>query len=197
MISGDHQSTCLSIAKDIGIPIENIISEVKPIQKAEKIIELQNGGVKRVMMVGDGINDSVALGNADVGVAIGSASDVSLDVADVVLMQDDLTILLTAFHLTKRIVTQININIIYATAFNVLAIPIAAGVLEPWNIIIPPAYAGLNELISSLPVIGMSLILIWYSPPSLPSIVDFEGVTVVESEYKPLIEKSNGKYQLV
>lgn len=67
MISGDHESTCLSVAKSVGIPTENIVSSVKPIQKAEKIVELQNGEEHRVMMVGDGINDSVALGNADVG----------------------------------------------------------------------------------------------------------------------------------
>lgn len=192
MISGDHRDTCRTIAARVGIPPENVIAEVSPIDKANQIEKLQDAtnvdiassaklgsdaiisllkpteeGKRTVMMVGDGINDSVALGQADVGVAMGNASDVSLEAADVVLMSDDLTVLLRAFEISTFIVRQINFNVTYATLFNIIAVPIAAGVFFPWRIVIPPAFAGLSELLSSLPVIAMSFIIIFYKPSTI------------------------------
>lgn len=167
MISGDHESTCRYVGQKLGIPAENISAGVLPQEKAKIIQSIQETG-KQVMMVGDGINDAIALSQADVGMVVGNASDISLDVSDVAMIHDDISLVLVALELSKRVGNVIKWNIGWAILYNLLALPIAAGVLQPWGISIPPVIAGLNEILSSLPVIGFSLVFLrMWSPPTL------------------------------
>lgn len=183
MVSGDHKQTCAFVAGQVGIEPERVVAEVQPLKKAALVRELQEQG-KRVLMVGDGINDAVALAQADVGVAIGPLSystpqsllltlagtgaQISADVADLVLLVDDLRILPTAIDLCRTIYRRIKINLGWAFLYNSLMIPIAAGVLYyPANIVIPPAFAGLSELLSTFPIFFISLALRHYRAPTI------------------------------
>ncbi len=126
MLTGDNKKTAEAIGRSMGI--ENVISNVLPKNKAENIKRLQKNGAK-VVMVGDGINDSVALVQADVGIAMGNGTDVAIESADVVLMKDDLGDVVTALELSSRTIRNIKQNLFWAFFYNILGIPIAAGIL--------------------------------------------------------------------
>ena len=178
MISGDNSRTAKAVAAQLGI--ENYLGGVLPADKAEKVKELQQqrrqGWLswlpgrktqKIVAMVGDGVNDSPALAQADVGIAVKAGTDIALEAADMVLMKDDLKDLLIGFHISKTTYRLILFNFLWAFLYNATAIPLAAGVLYPAdNYAIPPAVAGLSEILSSLPVVLFSLLLRFYRVPS-------------------------------
>jgi len=157
MITGDNKKTALSIANSLGI--DNVIAEVLPNSKATQIASLQASG-EVVLMVGDGINDGPALAKADIGVAVGTAADLTMAIADIILIRDDLNALLLAMQLARRVYRRICINLGWAFLYNIVTIPIAAGIFwVPYKFYIPPPVAGLNELFSSIPVILFSLML--------------------------------------
>lgn len=128
MLTGDQKRTALALKQQL--ELDEIIAEVLPDQKQEKIVELQKQG-KIVAMVGDGINDAPALMKADVGIAIGAGSDIAIDSADIILMKNDLNDVVTTMKLSKKIVTNIKQNLFWAFFYNVIGIPLAAGVLYP------------------------------------------------------------------
>lgn len=152
MLTGDHADTAKSIANSLGI--DRVIAEVLPDEKANHIQALQADG-KHVVMVGDGINDAVALVQANVGVAIGTGTDVAVDSAKVVLMKEDLNILIEAIRLSKATITNIKQNLFWAFAYNVIGIPFAAGLFYALfnGPLLNPMIAGAAMAFSSVSVV--------------------------------------------
>lgn len=149
MITGDNEKTANIIAKQIGI--DKVIANVTPKEKAEKIKKLKKNGL--VMMCGDGINDSVSLVTADIGVSISSGTDIAMDSASVVLMNDNIDRINDLLDISKNTIRNIKQNLFWAFFYNICMIPIACGILEPLNIELNPMMAALAMTISSLTVV--------------------------------------------
>jgi len=163
MVTGDNWGTAKAIAMEVGI--ENVVAEAKPEEKAQKVKELQMQG-KVVAMVGDGINDSPALVSADVGMAIGAGTDIAIEAADVVLMRSNLEDVITAIDLSRKTLFRIRMNYVWALGYNIIGIPIAAGVLFPFTRFrLPPWLAGAAMASSSVSVVCCSLLLRYYRRP--------------------------------
>lgn len=155
MLTGDNRRTADAVAKSVGI--DTVISDVLPTEKEKEISSLRESG-KRVIMVGDGINDSPALAAADVGVAVGSGTDIAIDSADVVLMRSDLRLAATAVNFSRRTLRIIRGNLFWAFIYNVIGIPIAAGVLFPaFGLLLSPMIGAAAMSLSSLFVVTNSL----------------------------------------
>ena len=149
MLTGDNEKTAEIIAKEIGI--EKVISNVTPKEKAEQIKKLKEDGI--VMMCGDGINDSVSLVTADIGVSVSSGTDIAMDSSQVVLMSDNLEKIDDLIDISKKTIRNIKQNLFWAFFYNICMIPIACGVLIPFDISINPMIAALAMTISSLTVV--------------------------------------------
>jgi len=144
--------------------VGRVLAEVLPDRKAEEIRRLQQGG-KAVAMVGDGINDAPALAQADLGIAMGSGTDVAMEASDITLMRGDLRGIVTAIHLSRKTLRVIRENLFWAFAYNVVLIPVAVGVLYPvWGITLSPILAGAAMAFSSVSVVGNSLRLKRFRP---------------------------------
>ena len=164
MITGDNARTALAIASQVGI--ERVISEVLPQDKSEEVKRLQEDG-EVVAFVGDGINDAPALAQADVGIAIGSGTDIAIESGDIVLIKDDLMDSVASVQISKKVMGRIKQNLFWAFAYNVVLIPVAAGILYPsFGIMFRPEYAGLAMALSSVTVVSLSLMLKGYIPPA-------------------------------
>ncbi|OVA17717.1 Cation-transporting P-type ATPase [Macleaya cordata] len=176
MVTGDSQLTANVVAKEVGI--DTVMAEAKPEDKAQKIRELQREGFT-VAMVGDGINDSPALAVADVGMAIGAGSDIAIEVANIVLMRSDLEGVVTAIDLSTKSFNRIRLNYVWAMAYNVMAIPIAAGALFPFTRFrLPPWVAGAAMGASSVSVVCSSLLLKYYRRPRELDLLELQGIRV-------------------
>ena len=164
MITGDNARTAHSIAEQIGI--QNVLAEVLPQDKANEVKKLQERGAV-VAFVGDGINDAPALAQADVGIAIGSGTDIAIESGEIVLIKDDLIDAVAAVQLGRKVMSRIKLNIFWAFAYNAALIPVAAGILYPFfNITFKPELAGLAMAMSSVTVVTLSLMLKRYVPPA-------------------------------
>jgi len=147
MLTGDNQKVANYVAEQIGI--DEVYAEVLPDQKAEKVAEIQQRGMI-VAMTGDGINDAPALTKADVGIAVGAGTDIAMDSADIVLVDSNPKDILSIFSLSKRTFNKLVQNLIWATGYNVFAIPLAAGVLAPWGIVLSPAVGAILMSLSTI-----------------------------------------------
>lgn len=170
MVTGDNWRTARAVAKEVGI--HDVRAEVMPAGKADVIHSFQKDG-SIVAMVGDGINDSPALAAADVGMAIGAGTDIAIEAADYVLMRNNLEDVITAIDLSRRTFARIRWNYVFAMAYNVIAIPVAAGVFFPWiRVKLPPWAAGACMALSSVSVVCSSLMLRRYRKPRLTTILE-------------------------
>ncbi|MBM4241645.1 MAG: copper-translocating P-type ATPase [Euryarchaeota archaeon] len=164
MITGDNLRTADAIAGQIGI--ENVLAEVLPQDKSDEVKRLQKDG-EVVAFVGDGINDAPALAQADVGIAIGSGTDVAIESGDIVLIKDDIMDSVAGVQLSRKVMARIKLNLFWAFAYNTLLIPVAAGLLYPtFGVTFRPEYAGVAMVMSSVTVISLSLMLKGYMPPA-------------------------------
>jgi Cu+-exporting ATPase len=165
LITGDNVRTAGAIAKQAGIKQDNVFSEVLPEDKANYVKKLQDkkdkkGNFAKVVMVGDGVNDAPALAQADIGIAMGSGTDVAMESGNIVLMKNDLLDVPKAIKLSKQTMTKIKQNMFWALFYNVLGIPIAAGVLYPFTgWLLSPIIAGGAMALSSVSVVTNSLLL--------------------------------------
>lgn len=184
LCTGDHELTARAVARSIGIDEDNVCAGVSPEGKADLVTRLQKRdrslppkGVRRlrktrqsgkVAVVGDGINDAVALARADVGIAIGAGTEVAVEAADVVLVRSSLHDVVVAFHLSKVVFRRIILNFVWATGYNIFALPFAAGVMYPFtDFRLPPELAGLMMAFSSVSVVTSSLLLRRYLRPTI------------------------------
>jgi Cu2+-exporting ATPase len=156
MLSGDSRPTAQRIAREVGI--DDVIAEVLPADKAAKVAELQATG-RKVAMVGDGVNDAPALAQADVGIAIGTGTDVAVETADLVLTRSDPLDVATAITISRGTLRKMRQNLTWAVGYNSLAIPIAAGVLEPLGFTLSPEVGAISMSGSSVIVAVNALAL--------------------------------------
>ncbi len=162
MITGDNARSAAAVASALGI--EQVLSEVLPQEKAGEVKRLQMGGAN-VAFVGDGINDAPALAQADVGIAIGSGTDVAIETGEIVLIRDNLLDAVAAIQLSRKVISRIKLNIFWAFAYNAALVPVAAGALYPvFGITFRPELAGLAMALSSVTVVSLSLLLKRYIP---------------------------------
>ncbi|MFX1456414.1 MAG: heavy metal translocating P-type ATPase [Promethearchaeota archaeon] len=166
MITGDNMQTALSIGRQLNFDESHILAEVLPNDKALNIQKLQKSGENRIVaMVGDGINDAPALAQADVGIAIGSGTDVAIETADIVLMRGDLRNVVSAINLSKKTYKKMLTNLFWAFIYNIIGIPLAAGVLFSFTgIFLPPYLAAVFMATSSVSVVTNALFLKRFEP---------------------------------
>ena len=165
MLTGDNETTARAIAAEAGV--DRVVADVRPDEKAAQVRALQAEG-KAVAMVGDGVNDAPALASADVGVAIGTGTDVAIESAAVTLMSGDLRGLVTAIALSRATMRNIKQNLFWAFAYNVILIPVAMGVLYPsTGILLDPILAAAAMALSSVTVVSNALRLRRFTPPKL------------------------------
>lgn len=162
MLTGDNKRTAQVVASEIGISPEHVISDVLPEGKVNCIKTLQSKG-ETVAMIGDGVNDSPAMAQADVGIAIGAGADVAKETASIILLNSKLTDVLIAIDLSRKVFSRIKWNFFWALGYNSLAIPVAAGLLYPvLQKALPPFMAAVAMILSSLSVLTSSLLLNLY-----------------------------------
>ena len=155
MITGDNERTAKAIAKQVGI--EHVFSEVRPDEKAGYVRKLQKKF--KVAMVGDGINDAPALAQADVGIAMGSGTDIAMETGGIILMKNDLCDVPTALKLSRMTLSKVKQNMFFSLIYNMLGIPVAAGALYTFGILLSPIIAGGAMAMSSVSVVSNSLLL--------------------------------------
>lgn len=196
MVTGDNGRTAQAIAVQVGI--HNVFAEVLPSMKAKKVKDLKQMG-HIVAMVGDGINDSPALAESDVGIAIGAGTDIAIEAAGMVLVRSDLRDVVTAIDLSKRTFNRIRMNYVWAMFYNLCGIPLAAGVLVPLKIVVPPMIAGFAMAFSSVSVVASSLWLKRYKKPAMALIdpfADAESPMPVKRGYAKLEQIASEEIEL-
>ena len=182
----EHTGTAHAIAAEIGIPADHVEAGVLPGDKSSTVRRIQHLSSRKVCMVGDGINDSPALAQADVGIAIGTGATIAAEAADIVLVRSNLEDVVAAIDLSKTVFRRIKINLFFSLLYNSLGIPIAAGVFFPlWHDLLPPIVAAAAMAMSSVSVILSSLHLRYYKRPNMTALSSSKSrknIAVVDSD---------------
>ncbi|KAK5575342.1 hypothetical protein RB653_010600 [Dictyostelium firmibasis] len=166
MVTGDNRRAAKFIANQVGIDDDHIYSEVIPKEKAEKVSDLQASG-NVVCFVGDGVNDSPALSQADVGISVATGTDIAIESSEIVLLKNSLTDVYRSIHLSRVVFRRIKINFTLALIYNLCAVPLAAGLFRViFGVSLPPMAAAAAMVVSSLSVLSSSLLLKLYSSPN-------------------------------
>lgn len=167
MVTGDSKRTAHAIARQLDLPEDRVIAEALPTSKIDQVRKLQQQG-KIVCMVGDGVNDAPALAEADVGISMGTGSDIAAEASDMVLVAGNVAGVCTALHLSRAIFKRIQLNFAFSMGYNIFCIPLAAGVLFPFfQLRLPPTVAAIAMALSSVSVVFSSLALRLYKPPDI------------------------------
>ena len=161
LVSGDNKNTSEKVAQKVGI--NDVISEVLPQGKLDYVKKIQSLN-KIVAFIGDGINDAPSLTKADVGIAMGTGTDVAIESGDMILVNGDLLNAVAGIQISKKTMSRVKLNLFWAFAYNVILIPIAAGILIPWGIFFRPEYSAFAMALSSVTVITLSILLKRYVP---------------------------------
>lgn len=161
LVSGDNKNTSEKVAQKVGI--NDVISEVLPQGKLDYVKKIQSLN-KIVAFIGDGINDAPSLTKADVGIAMGTGTDVAIESGDMILVNGDLLNAVAGIQISRKTMSRVKLNLFWAFAYNVILIPIAAGILIPWGIFFRPEYSAFAMALSSVTVITLSLLLKRYVP---------------------------------
>lgn len=187
MLTGDNAKTAEALRRQVGV--DRVVAEVFPQDKEKEIRRLQNAG-KKVAMVGDGINDAPALARADVGIAIGAGTDVAIESADIVLMKSDLLDVSTAIQLSKAVIRNIKQNLFWAFIYNIIGIPVAAGVFFiPFALKLNPMIGAFAMSFSSVFVVTNALRLRWFKPKHIFREENVaEDQTIIEEKNKGVIQ---------
>jgi P-type Cu+ transporter len=168
MVTGDNSRTAAAIGQQVGLPMNRVVAESLPADKLENVRKLQLEGRNIVCMVGDGINDSAALAQADVGISMGTGADIAMEASDMILVKGHVADVCTALHLSRAIFRRIQWNLALSLVYNCLGIPIAAGIFYPFaHIRLPPTLAAVAMALSSVSVVLSSLTLRFYHPPNI------------------------------
>lgn len=202
MVTGDSRRTAHAIARQLDLPEDHVIAEALPTSKIELVRKLQQEG-KIVCMVGDGVNDAPALAEANVGISMGTGSDIAAEASDMVLVAGNVAGTCTALHLSRAIFRRIQMNFAFSMGYNILCIPLAAGLMFPFiQVRLPPTIAAIAMALSSVSVVFSSLALRLYTPPNimakssrerrhkLPQILRL-GRQRTEQEYEMIAQETN------
>ncbi|CCK69722.1 Cu(2+)-transporting P-type ATPase CCC2 KNAG_0C06260 [Huiozyma naganishii CBS 8797] len=168
MVTGDNHSAALKTALQLDLRCQNVYSEVTPSEKCALVEQLQSSGENKVVFIGDGINDSPALVQSDLGISISTGTDIAMEAADVVILSENgsnLRKLVYAVDICAKTYKRIKLNLFWTLCYNLFMVPIAMGVLLPWGISLPPMVAGLSMALSSVSVVISSLQLKYWEPP--------------------------------
>jgi Cu+-exporting ATPase len=193
MVTGDNRRTARAIARQLELPMDRVMAEALPVAKVEKVRKLQDEG-RIVAMVGDGVNDSPALAQANVGLSLGTGAEIAVEASDIVLIRGNVVDVCTALHLSRVIFRRIRLNFVWSLLYNCLSIPLAAGVFYPFlHARLPPTAAALAMALSSVSVVLSSLALRLYRAPQvleeqmLPRLEEHPTDTNVNDLTEPLL----------
>ena len=168
MVTGDNSRTAAAISQQVGLSSDRVIAEALPATKLEKVRSLQSDGRSVVCMVGDGINDSAALAQADVGIGMGTGADIATEASDMILVKGHVADVCTALHLSRALFRRIQWNLTLSLIYNCLGIPVAVGLFYPFvHVRLPPTIAAVAMALSSISVVLSSLTLRFYRPPNV------------------------------